>query len=183
MNFQTSDNSTNLNQALFRDNGDCGYVLKPEILRNSKLNFDPLDLSTMKNKLSLKIKILSGQQLPQNTELIKDISDPYVAVKIYGIKADCQEKKTRHIENNGFNPIWNEEFDFVVNCPELAFVKFTVKDEDVGRDQLIGHYVIRLESMRKGYRHFQLNNKNSKGALFVFIDYEPLENDYSLTHL
>ena len=32
----------------------------------------------------------------------------------------------KSLKDNGFNPIWNEDFKFVVNCLELAFVKFTV---------------------------------------------------------
>lgn len=66
-----------LNEALFADNGGCGYVLKPKILRDPSLKFDPLDINTMTNKMKLRIKIISAQKLPRNDELIKDISDPY----------------------------------------------------------------------------------------------------------
>ena len=66
-----------LNGALFADNGGCGYVLKPEILRNSNLLFDPANRNTMKNKKILEIKIISAQQLPRSDELVVDITDPY----------------------------------------------------------------------------------------------------------
>jgi Ca2+-dependent lipid-binding protein len=140
-----------LNKALFTDNGHCGFVLKPEILRNPLLDFNPEDVKSMKTRKNVEIKIISALNLPQNDEiLIKDISDPFVIVNIFGIKLDLAEKKTKSVQDNGFNPIWNETFKFVVNCPELAFVKFTVKDEDIGKDQFIGDFTIRFNNMRPG---------------------------------
>jgi hypothetical protein len=90
-----------LNKALFSDNGNCGYVLKPKILRDPNSLFNPEDINTMKRKAYLKVKIISGQHLPQNKDIVKDVSDPYVVINIYGVKFDIKEKKTRHIENNG----------------------------------------------------------------------------------
>jgi hypothetical protein len=169
LNFQKNDISLNLNTALFNDNGNCGYVLKPNILIDSSLDFDPFDTKTMRNKKKLEIEILSGQQLPQNTDIVKDISDPFVTISIFGVRDDCTECKTKTVKDNGFNPIWEEKFSFLVNCPELAFIKFTVKDEDFGKDQLIGDYTIRFQSIRQGYRHLKLRNKEMKGGLFVCI--------------
>ena len=83
--------------------------------------------------------------------------------------ADQAEAKTQIIKDNGFNPIWNQDFKFVINCPELAFIRFAVKDDDLGKDQLIGHYELRFENMRPGYRHIPLINKKSKGTLFVGV--------------
>lgn len=40
LNFQTGDLSMSLNHARFLDNKQCGYILKPAILRDSK----PCDL-------------------------------------------------------------------------------------------------------------------------------------------
>jgi Ca2+-dependent lipid-binding protein len=62
------------------------------------------------NKRDLTIKIISGQNLPEpsSSEFIKDIIDPYVQVKIFGVKADEKEQKTKFISDNGFNPFWNE---------------------------------------------------------------------------
>lgn len=78
LNFQTRDLAMELNKALFADNGGCGFVLKPEILRNPDLKFNPNDLNTMRNKQVLEIKVISAQRLPQTSELIgTDISDPY----------------------------------------------------------------------------------------------------------
>lgn len=139
-----------LNEALFNDNGGCGYVLKPSILTNLSHRFDPLDLDTMTDKKVLEIKIISAQNLPNVEEIVKDISDPYVTVQVYGVPSDNAEQKTKHVKDNGFNPIWNQDFKFVINCPELAFVKFSIRDEDIGIDPLLGYYAIRFINMREG---------------------------------
>lgn len=156
-----------LNDALFNDNGKSGYILKPEILLNTSLKFNPFDLNTMKNKKQLDIKIISAQKLPNPGD--KEISDPYVTIQIHGVPADMCERKTKTIDNNGFNPLWNEDFSFVINCPELAFVKFSIKDNDIGKDTTLGHYTIRFINIREGYRHIKLKNKSSSGTLFVAI--------------
>ncbi len=86
---------------MFTENGKCGYVLKPEILRDPTLNFNPFITKTMKNKKLLEIKIISAIQLPQNENLVRDISDPYVEISVFGVGADLCEKKTRTVNNNG----------------------------------------------------------------------------------
>lgn len=141
-----------LNEALFADNGGCGYVLKPDILREPSLGFNPLDTDTMKNKKILEIKLISAQQLPsfQKSSIIKDIIDPYVEISIHGVPADNKRLVSRVVKDNGYNPIWNEDFKFNINCPELAFVRFLVKDEDIGIDDYIGEFTIRFENMRQG---------------------------------
>ena len=40
LNFQTVDTFMHLNQGFFRQNGGCGYVLKPAILRREDPGFD-----------------------------------------------------------------------------------------------------------------------------------------------
>jgi Ca2+-dependent lipid-binding protein len=144
-----------MNTALFNDNGKCGYVLKPDILRNPTSKFDPYDTNTMLNKKYLRLKIISAQNLPlpRRNGLIKDIPDPYVIVRIAGVPADKAEERTKTIDNNGFNPIWNENFEFVVNCPDLAFVSFVVKDEDIGVDDSIGAFTLRFSNMKQGYTY------------------------------
>ena len=106
-----------------------------------------------KPKISLTIKIISAQNLPRtvsNRELVKDISDSFVVVTLYGIPIDQKECRTHTIKNNGYNPFWNRNFTFDICYPQLAFVKFTVKDKDLGHDDVIGDYAIRVENMREG---------------------------------
>jgi hypothetical protein len=150
LNFQKNDLPMLLNRAMFNDNAHCGYILKPLILLDNSLRFDPLDARSMRTKKVIEIKVISGQRLPNNKDIVKDISDPYVVVAVHGVREDNAEARTRTVKDNGFNPVWNEKLDFVVNCPELAFVRFTVKDDDFGRDQLIGDYAVRFQNIREG---------------------------------
>ena len=145
-----------LNNALFSDNGGCGFVLKPKILLEPSLNFDPNDLHTMKNAIILAITVISAQKLPQNDDLADDVSDPYVVVSVHGVPKDCTEMKTKSVKDNGFNPRWENQkpFEFYVNCPDLAIVKFVIKDDDLGKDQIIGHYSIRLSNVKEGKNLF-----------------------------
>jgi len=39
LNFQTGDVSMSLNHGRFTDNNQCGYILKPTILRESNVSF------------------------------------------------------------------------------------------------------------------------------------------------
>lgn len=173
LNFQTQDTALHLNKALFNDNGHSGFVLKPDILRFPTHYFDPTNLDTMNNKKIIQIKVISAQNLPKKNEMFNDISDSYVVIQTYGVASDQNEQKTKTINDNGFNPIWNQDFRFDINCPELAFIRFKVMDKDTGKDDLIGHYTIRFENIRAGYRHMKLNNSQSKGTLFVGIKIQP----------
>lgn len=157
---------------MFNDNGQCGYILKPEILRNPSLGFNPSDSKTMKNIQRLTIKIISAQQLPAppRNGIVTDIIDPYVIISTYGVSFDRHEEKTKVIKDNGFNPRWDETFEFTICCPELAFVRFKVKDEDLSQDDFIGEYTIRYENMRQGKTDVLFYFIFFKLKLFFFLE-------------
>lgn len=45
LNFQTGDKPMQLNQSKFRDNGRCGYLVKPDFMTQN--DFDPYDKNTL----------------------------------------------------------------------------------------------------------------------------------------
>uniref|UniRef100_A0A668A032 C2 domain-containing protein n=1 Tax=Myripristis murdjan TaxID=586833 RepID=A0A668A032_9TELE len=57
---------------------------------------------------------------------------------------------------NGDNPIFDESFEFQINLPELAMVRFVVLDDDFIGDEFIGQYTIPLECLQPGYRYVPL---------------------------
>ncbi|CAF3154185.1 unnamed protein product, partial [Rotaria sp. Silwood2] len=132
LNYQTDDDMVALCYGKFRDNGCCGYILKPDYLINAqKTKFNPWDCpSNFDEPLILKITIISGQFLPRSHAKSKDIPDPYVKVSIHGLPYDQHTEKTQFIENNGFNPIWDETFEFRIRYPQMALIYFTVLDYD-----------------------------------------------------
>ncbi|KAG1659077.1 Inactive phospholipase C-like protein 2 [Nymphon striatum] len=87
----------------------------------------------------------SAQQLPRPTGSTAkgDGIDPYVTVQIFGIPADCFESRTKTVSNQ-------ESFEFNINLPEVALVRFVVLDDDFIGDEFIGQYTIPLECIRPG---------------------------------
>jgi len=77
LNMQTEDKPTFYNEAMFRSNGNCGYVLKPDILRGLA-PYNPTCLTSSTAKV-LRITILSGQHLPPSGKK-GDVVDPYIQV-------------------------------------------------------------------------------------------------------
>lgn len=67
LNYQTVDNFQILNQALFEQNSNTGYVLKPEVFWNKCHpdygKFNPFEKKKEGNFLSLTIRVISGQYL------------------------------------------------------------------------------------------------------------------------
>ena len=50
----------------------------------------------------------------------------------------------------GYNPIFDESFEFQINLPELALVRFCVLDDDFIGDEFIAQYTIPFECMQTG---------------------------------
>ena len=52
---------------------------------------------------------------------------------------------------SGYNPIFDVSFEFQVNLPELALVRFAVLDDEYIGDEFIGQYTIPFDSMLTGW--------------------------------
>ncbi|XP_054893176.1 1-phosphatidylinositol 4,5-bisphosphate phosphodiesterase delta-1a isoform X2 [Poeciliopsis prolifica] len=177
LNFQTHAKEMQLNQGRFLPNGFCGYILKPEFQRSLSSQFNPQSLTEgpWLQKKILHVMVISAQQLPKlNKDKQKSIVDPLVKVEIQGVPKDNARKMTRHIENNGFNPMWNEKFEFHIHVPELALLQFVVEDYDsASQNDHIGQYCLPLTSVQNGYRHVPLLTKRGdiipSAGLFVHI--------------
>ncbi|XP_077129307.1 1-phosphatidylinositol 4,5-bisphosphate phosphodiesterase delta-4 isoform X1 [Ranitomeya variabilis] len=177
LNFQTAGVEMDLNDGLFQQNGRCGYILKPFFMRHVDTNFNPDQPQDTEgySPVSLSIQVISAQQLPK-VENSKEgsIVDPLVRVEIFGVPIDQSKQETKYIENNGFNPIWNETLQFKIHIPELALVRFVVEDYDkTTRNDFIGQYTLPFKSVKSGYRHVHLLSKDGTkippATLFVFI--------------
>ena len=106
LNYQTPDLSKHINMGKFRQNGNCGYVLKPP----SMLYTPPgLGAPPATFPIRVTIHIISGQQLPKaGGRKAGEIIDPFVTIAIHGVHDDTKSFNTKVIDNNGFNPIWDE---------------------------------------------------------------------------
>ncbi|XP_072911151.1 1-phosphatidylinositol 4,5-bisphosphate phosphodiesterase delta-1a isoform X2 [Hemitrygon akajei] len=177
LNFQTPGQEMDIYQGKFRDNGFCGYNLKPKYLRETKPIFDPKNVQQgpWLDRKKLHVMIISAQQLPKsNMAKPSSVVDPLVTVEVFGVKEDNAEKETPHISNNGFNPMWNATFQFDISVPELAFVRFLVQDYDAAsRNDFIGQFTLPFTSLQLGYRHIHLLSVNGdplpSASLFIHI--------------
>ncbi|KAK6324110.1 hypothetical protein J4Q44_G00064490 [Coregonus suidteri] len=177
LNYQTPGLMMDLNIAWFRQNGNSGYVLRPAIMRQevSYFSADTRDSVPGVSPQLLHVKVISGQNLPRprGSGAKGDVVDPYVYVEIHGIPADCAERRTRTVMQNGDNPIFDESFEFQINLPELAMVRFVVLDDEFIGDEFIGQYTIPLECLQPGYRHVPLQSLTGEdlpyARLFVHV--------------
>nr|XP_034974018.1 1-phosphatidylinositol 4,5-bisphosphate phosphodiesterase eta-2 isoform X2 [Zootoca vivipara] len=172
LNYQSEGRMLQLNRAKFSANGNCGYVLKPKCMCQGIFNpnsEDPL-LGQMKKQLVL--RIISGQQLPKPKDSMLgdrgEIIDPFVEVEVIGLPVDCCKEQTRVVDDNGFNPMWEETLVFPICMPEIALIRFLVWDHDpIGRD-FIGQRTISFTSMMPGYRHVYLEGME-EASIFVHV--------------
>jgi hypothetical protein len=101
MNYQTKDLSMQLNTTKFLENGNTGYVLKPAYMIAPKA----LPLTG----ITIRVHVISGQNLPKPGGATRgEVIDPYVKVNLFGVGSDASECKTRVVQDNGFNPVWDE---------------------------------------------------------------------------
>uniref|UniRef100_A0A8C5HFX3 Phosphoinositide phospholipase C n=1 Tax=Gouania willdenowi TaxID=441366 RepID=A0A8C5HFX3_GOUWI len=177
LNFQTAGLEMDLNDGLFKQNGCCGYILKPKFMIDPNIHFSPEKPEVQQGykPWRLSIQVISGQQLPKVNQKEGSIVDPLVRVEVYGVPKDQAKDETTHINNNGFNPVWNETLNFVIHTPELALVRFVVEDYDkASRNDFIGQFTLPFKCIQTGYRHIHLLSKDGTAippsSLFVNIN-------------
>ncbi|KAI3682129.1 hypothetical protein L2E82_50161 [Cichorium intybus] len=129
-NMQGYGRSLWLMHGMFRANGGCGYVKKPDFL----LRHGPKDemfnrKAKLPAKTSLKVNIYMGDgwHLDFKKTHFDKYSPPdfYTRIGIAGAPVDKKMKRTKIKEDN-WTPVWNEEFIFPLAVPELALLRIEV---------------------------------------------------------
>jgi len=172
LNHQNPDAKRRLNDGRFRENGQCGYVLKPQLLKRDDAS----------NLQSIHVKVISGYCLPKPKGKKRgECIDPYVQVSLYDIpvqggKEFVMSYNTNQVNNNGFNPIWKQpgDFSFKVHNFDVAMLQFSVWDRDyTNPDDFIASSSVPVTCIREGYRSVKLfDAKNTRSG--------PFENAYLL---
>ncbi|GAU36990.1 hypothetical protein TSUD_150260 [Trifolium subterraneum] len=134
-NMQGYGRSLWLMQGMFKANGRCGYVKKPDfLLKTGPINeiFDP------------------KASLPAKTTL---------KVGIAGVPSDTVMKKTKSIEDSWL-PSWNEVFQFKLSVPELALLRIEVHEYDMSeKDDFGGQTCLPVWELRSGIRAIPLHTR------------------------
>ncbi|WAO88600.1 Phosphoinositide phospholipase C [Fusarium falciforme] len=195
LNWQRWDEGMMLNEGMFAGTG--GYVLKPPGYRpnRSKGDDDEDDASfnTITRKtLHLTITVLAAQNIPLPPG---DTSargfEPYVKVELHvegpdefhggPIPNDGHERegeykaRTRTHRGQAAN-FGGERLEFppvphVVD--ELSWVRFTIRDDEIGKDDLAAWACVRLDRLGQGYRFVHLmdcEGRVTEGVVLVKID-------------
>jgi len=173
LNYQTGDLAYHINFGKFMENGNCGFVLKPDHMIS--------DTQKKSEGFRLLINVISASSLPKPGGAQKgEIIDPFVHIYLNGPNpAEDDEAKTRTINDNGFNPVWNQTFAFDVKYPEMSYLTFHVNDEDVMSHEFIAFASLPVSCMRPGFRVLKLydalgkrNHDFEYASLFVRIGKE-----------
>ncbi|XP_019910879.3 1-phosphatidylinositol 4,5-bisphosphate phosphodiesterase eta-2 [Esox lucius] len=172
LNYQTEGRMLELNKAKFSTNGNCGYILKPKCMNQGFFNPNLEDPLPGQKKTQLVLKIISGQQLPKPKDSMLgdrgEVIDPSVEVEIIGLPVDCCKQQTRVVDDNGFNPMWEETMVFSLHMAQIALVRFQVWDNDSLGQKFIGQRTIAFISMMPGYRHVYLEGME-EASIFVHV--------------
>ncbi|XAR71930.1 Phosphoinositide phospholipase C [Bertholletia excelsa] len=160
-NMQGYGKSLSLMQGMFRSNGECGYVKKPDFLMTKGPNnevFDPRVKLPVKKTLKVKVYMGDGWRRDFKQTHFDKYSPPdfYTKVYILGVPTDAAKKKTKIIEDN-WAPVWDEEFIFPLTVPELALLRIEVREYDTSeKDDFGGQTYLPVSELRPGIRAVRL---------------------------
>lgn len=163
-NMQGYGRSLWLMQGMFKANGGCGYVKKPEFLLKKGPHgevFDPKLEMTPKKILKVHVFMGEGWYYDFDHTHFDAYSPPdfYTRVGIAGVPADTIMKKTKTLEDNWI-PAWNEEFEFKLRVPELAILRIEIHEYDMSeKDDFGGQICLPVAEIREGIRAITLHDR------------------------
>uniref|UniRef100_A0A803LXE0 Phosphoinositide phospholipase C n=1 Tax=Chenopodium quinoa TaxID=63459 RepID=A0A803LXE0_CHEQI len=151
-------------QGMFRANGNCGYVRKPDFL----LSDEPFNPNIIERPLKMILKIKLYMGYGWHLEFRRTHFDPFsppdffTKVAICGVPADIKKDKTRPIEDQ-WVPMWNKEFEFPLTAPELALLRIEVREHDLdGRHAFGGQTCLPVLELQSGIRAVPLFGKKGQ---------------------
>ncbi|XP_028169476.1 1-phosphatidylinositol 4,5-bisphosphate phosphodiesterase gamma-1 [Ostrinia furnacalis] len=162
LNYQTPDKAMQINVGKFKENGNCGFVLKPKFMLDETYNpFDYKAIEKYTSPWKIRLRVIGARHLCKTG---RGTASPFVEVEVLGADYDSGSKLvTKIVADNGLNPIWNERCEFELHCPELALIRFSVQDEDMfGEPNFIGQATLPVRCLRAGFRSVPLSNAYSE---------------------
>ncbi|KAJ5335180.1 hypothetical protein N7452_007583 [Penicillium brevicompactum] len=187
LNWQSLDKGMMLNHGMFV--GSHGWRLKPSGFRRSDHETNPIERRNL--LLSLEIYAAQDLSLPLGDHSEKGFR-PYVTCQLHVEEpegevapdrddASSDTEKTSYKRctksSSGRNPDFEcqkLEFPLVTGIVEdLSFLRFKIKDDEIGRDPLAAWACIRLDRLREGYRLVHLHDcsgEKTGGVLLVKVE-------------
>jgi hypothetical protein len=155
-NFHSSDENLTVADGLFRQNGNCGYVLKPPHLREN--------ISQPPRPQKWSFRILSGHYLPPPKDVkAAGVASPLVKLSVYSgsVVEKCVAVRTRPARHAGLNHVvWNAPA-YQVTLVAGSLVSFGVWHRmENGVEVFMGASVLPATCLREGYRSVALLDEN-----------------------
>ncbi|KAI4305277.1 hypothetical protein L6164_028651 [Bauhinia variegata] len=156
-----------LMHGMFKSNGGCGYVKKPDFLMNVGPEndvFNPKTKLPVKKTLKVKVYVGDGWRMDFKQTHFDLYSPPdfYARVGIAGVPADEIMNKTKIKEDNWI-PAWEEEFTFPLTVPELALLRVEVHEYDMSeKDDFAGQTCLPVSELKQGIRAVPLYNRKGE---------------------
>ncbi|XP_021891783.1 phosphoinositide phospholipase C 4-like isoform X3 [Carica papaya] len=157
---------------MFKSNGGCGYVKKPDFLMNVGPHgevFNPRAKLSVKKTLKVKVYMGDGWHLDFKKTHFDTYSPPdfYTRIGIAGVPADKVMKKTK-TKLDQWTPVWNEEFTFPLTVPELALLRIEVHEYDMHeKDDFGGQTCLPVSELKTGIRAVPLYDR--KGVMLKSV--------------
>ena len=156
INAQLLDREALLNYGMFRRNGGCGVVRKPDRVR------DPSMKSIIKGKLQL--KLVSGQNLGHLIEGPSHQHFVYIELEVVDMVPGAGKglQKSSVVQYNLFHPVWQDApaFEFEVRHIDccILFVRVGSAQQAVEAKEglILGRTAIPVDCIRNGLRVFDL---------------------------
>ncbi|KAI3868928.1 hypothetical protein MKW92_023143 [Papaver armeniacum] len=152
-------------QGMFKANGGCGYVKKPDFLMKGGHDvFDPRATLPVRQILKVRVYMGEGWYLDFRHTHFDAYSPPdfYTRVGIAGVPADTVMVKTKTKEDEWI-PVWNEEFEFPLTVPELALLRIEVHEYDMSeKDDFAGQTCLPVSELRPGIRAVPLFSRKGE---------------------
>ncbi|KAI3952396.1 hypothetical protein MKX01_005263 [Papaver californicum] len=168
-----------LMQGMFKSNGGCGYVRKPDFLTGEcNQVFDLKARVLVKTTLKVDVYMGDGWCLDFDKTHFDSYSPPDFYAKTYnlqfvgqvgiaGVPADSMMKKTEIMDDN-WTPVWDTEFWFPLTVPELALLRIEVHEYDRSeKDDFGGQNCLPVSELRSGIRTVPLFDR--KGEKFKSV--------------
>ncbi|GKU93376.1 hypothetical protein SLEP1_g6971 [Rubroshorea leprosula] len=151
-------------QGMFKANGGCGYVKKPDFLLDrgpSNEVFNPSEALPVKTVLRVKIYLGEGWHVDFHHADFDRYSPPdfFARVGISGAPADQRMERTLAIEDEWL-PVWNQDFGFPLTVPELAVLRIEVLEYDTTkRPDFAGQTCLPVSELKTGIRAVPLHDR------------------------
>jgi phosphatidylinositol phospholipase C delta len=145
VNLAFPDEQVLLAEGRFRENGSCGYVLKPRSLTHE-------DVHETEEPQRWALQVISGFNIPSSSNNV----NLRVQVKVWTADGEPIVHETDEVRQNCFNPSWANVFDLKISDPSIAIVNFIVYN---GSEYLAGASSP-VSRWREGFRSVALFNAN-----------------------